>query len=208
MQSVGIVHHLEQNYCRGPFLVVAPLSTIGHWKREFENWTDMNVVVLQGSKVDRELARTFEWHFWDLDGNEKKDQCKFNVVITTFETALSDTTLLASVAWRLVIVDEAHRLKNRNSKVFNGLNALRAEHRVLLTGTPIQNNISELWTLLHFIDPRTFTDVDAFVAAFGDMRNASQVEKLDSVLKPYLLRRMKEDVAQNIPSKRETIIEV
>jgi hypothetical protein len=187
---------------------VAPLSTVGHWKREFEGWTDLNVVVLQGSRQDRDLTRTYEWHYWDLDGNEIPEHYKFHVLITTFETALSDSHLLGSVPWKLLIVDEAHRIKNRQSKVFQGLHGLKTEHRVLLTGTPIQNNIGELWTLLHFIDPGHFQDAKSFVEDFGEMKESSQVEKLDALLKPYLLRRMKEDVANNIPSKSETIIEV
>ena len=124
--------------------MIVPLSTIQHWKREFELWTDMNVVLLQGSKHDRDMIVEYEWSFRDGSGEEKwKDSAyKFHVCIATYESVLSETTLLSKIKWRGCVIDEAHRLKNKESKLFKALSQISAEHRILLTGTPIQNKYS------------------------------------------------------------------
>jgi chromodomain-helicase-DNA-binding protein 7 len=104
-QSVALVKSIRDSYSNGPFLVVAPLSTIGHWKREFEGWTDMNVVVLQGSRQDRDLTRTYEWCYWDLKGNEVPKHYKFNVHIykarTHTHTHKTNTTQCISMFFEL-----------------------------------------------------------------------------------------------------------
>ncbi len=143
-------------------------------------------------------------------GNEidLKKALKFTVLICTYESIMSDVSALSKINWKFCVVDEAHRLKNKNSKLFQSLKSFKTEHRVLLTGTPIQNNIEELWTLLSFIAPTQFPSLAPFAAEYGDMKDAAQVDKLHAQLRPYLLRRMKEDVAKNIPSKEETMIEV
>jgi SNF2 family DNA or RNA helicase len=90
----------------------------------------------------------------------------------------------------------AHRLKNKESKLFKALSQLSTEHRVLLTGTPIQNNIEELWTLLHYIEPKSFSSMSSFISEYGQLQKTEQVTALQHRLSPYLLRRMKEDVAK------------
>ena len=137
-------------YAEGPFLVIVPLSTIQHWRREFEQWTDMNVVLLQGSKHDRDMIVEYEWYFRDANGEVKwKDAAyKFHVCIATYESVLSETTLLSKVRWRSCVIDEAHRLKNRESKLFKALSQIKSEHKILLTGTPIQNKSAHQHTPL------------------------------------------------------------
>jgi hypothetical protein len=208
-QTISCLQHVVDVYARGPFLVIVPLSTIAHWQREFEGWTDLNVVVYQGSKVDRDLIRAHEFSFLDKHGREIPGRgYKFTVLLVTYESVMSDSTQLAKIQWKFCVVDEAHRLKNKNSKLFKALKTFDLEHRVLLTGTPIQNNIEELWTLLNFIAAQNFCSLQEFSSEFGDLKDSSQVEKLHNVLRPYLLRRLKEDVAKNIPPKEETVIEV
>ena len=140
VQIVTTLQHISRCYVTGPFLVIVPLSTIQHWKREFELWTDMNVVLLQGSKHDRDMIREYEWYYRDEQGNEQwHDQLyKFNVCIATYESILAETALLSRVRWAVTSVDEAHRLKNKESKLFKVLSQFHSEHRILLTGTPIQ----------------------------------------------------------------------
>lgn len=210
IQSVSILWYLQhyQNI-RGPFLVIAPLSTIPHWRREFESWTSMNCVVYHGNSAARDIIRNYEWHFQDENGNViHKSIYKFNVVVTTYEMILTDTEIFQPIRWKYVVIDEAHRLKNKSSRVLNEFLGFKYDHLLLLTGTPIQNNTQELWTLLNLLDYQAFPDVDIFMRDFGNLKDANQVATLHSILKPYLLRRMKEDVEKSIAPKEETIIEV
>ena len=255
VQIVACLQHILSVYAEGPFLVVVPLSTIQHWKREFEQWTDMNVVLLQGSKHDRDMIVEYEWSYRDASGEEKwRDAVyKFHVCIATYESVLAEQTLLSNIQWRVCAIDEAHRLKNKESKLFKALQQMTAEHRILLTGTPIQNksatpslqqlshtptsalshrnasslsssalrltasslcvlsrvgSMDELWTLLHYIEPRSFPSLSSFISDYGHLQKTEQVTALQHRLAPYLLRRMKEDVAKKLPKKEETIIEV
>lgn len=106
------------------------------------------------------------------------------------------------------MVDEAHRLKNQNAKILSCLKQLPCKRILLLTGTPIQNNTDELWTLLNYLEPNAFPRQQDFRKDFGNLKTGEQVERLNMVLKPYMLRRMKEDVEQSIPPLHETIVDI
>lgn len=133
------------------------------------------------------------------------------VVITTPELLVADDFVeLSAVQWEVLVVDEAHRLKNQNSKLGVNLRDDRFtfRHKVLLTGTPIQNDVQEFWTLLNFVDPDTFDDDDDFNERYGDMKEKETVDSLHEEIRPYILRRLKEDVEKSVPPKEETLIEV
>jgi chromodomain-helicase-DNA-binding protein 7 len=106
------------------------------------------------------------------------------------------------------VIDEAHRLKNKNCKLIEGLRCIDMEHKVLLTGTPLQNNVEELFSLLNFLEPSQFKCSIEFLQEFGDLKTDTQVQKLQAILKPMMLRRLKEDVEKNLAPKEETIVEV
>ena len=165
VQIVASLQHMFDVYAEGPFLVIVPLSTIQHWKRELELWTDLNVVLLQGSKHDRDMIVEYEWAFRDASGEVKwKDAAyKFHVCIATYESVLAETALLSRVRWRVTSVDEAHRLKNKDSKLFKALAQINSEHRILLTGTPIQNDMTEVGLLTHY--QRTHSGVVSAILA-------------------------------------------
>lgn len=133
---------------------------------------------------------------------------KFDVLLTTYEMAMSGAAQLRPINWRVCVLDEAHRLKNKNSKITEFLKAYTMEHKVLLTGTPLQNSLEELWALLNFLEPEKFASDREFQANYGSMSSAADVEKLQLILKPLMLRRLKEDVEKSIPVKEETIVEV
>ena len=99
-------------------------------------------------------------------------------------------------------------MKNKNAKILSALKRMACKRVLLLTGTPIQNNTGELWSLLNYIHPEKFGNHDDFRRSFGDLSSHEQVTKLNKILKPYMLRRMKEDVEQSIPPLQETIIDV
>lgn len=210
VQTVSMLWYLfKYRNIRGPFMIIAPLSTIPHWRRELENWTDMNCLVYHGNSEARQVLRDYEWFYLDDYGRPKlRNMFKFHVIVTTYEMILADADILRSIRWKYIAIDEAHRLKNKASRVLNEFVTFYYDHLLLLTGTPIQNNTQELWTLLNLLDPVQFNSAEDFVAAFGSLKDAEQVKRLHDILKPFLLRRMKDDVDKTIAPKEETIIEV
>jgi len=221
VQSITFLQEIAHYGVNGPWLILVPLSTIGNWIREFETWTDFNAIVYHGSASSRQMLQDYEFYFKENGTSpnvsnsiainpdaSKKNIVKFNALITTYEVLLSDVTLFGQFKWRNVIIDEAHRLKNKNCKLMEGLRLMDVEHKVLLTGTPLQNNVEELFSLLHFLEPQQFHSNQEFMEEFGDLKTDTQVTKLQAVLKPMMLRRLKEDVEKNLAAKEETIVEV
>eukprot|EP00121_Abeoforma_whisleri_P010655 Awhi_evm1s9829 len=120
-----------------------------------------------------------------------------------------DAEFLSAIHFACVIVDEGQRLKSNTSKLARTFrDHIKADTRVLLSGTPLQNNVGELWALLNFVQNDAFPSQHDFVAEFGSMESSKEVEKLQTRIKPYLLRRLKEDVEKDIPAKEETVIDV
>ncbi|KAI9906879.1 hypothetical protein PsorP6_004169 [Peronosclerospora sorghi] len=214
VQVVSLIEHMKsEELIRGPYLIVVPLSTIQHWRREIETWTDLNVCVYHDigdrtnrftAKDMRAIVRDQEWYYPGL-GNSI---FKFHILLTTFETILADFEEFELIHWRLVVVDEAHRLKGAGSRVLKMMRVLHVDRKVLLTGTPLQNNTQELWVLLNYLEPVKFASLEEFNKNFGKLHSQEQVVKLQQLLAPYILRRVKEDVEKSIPPKEETIISV
>uniref|UniRef100_A0A3Q3DIW6 Chromodomain helicase DNA binding protein 8 n=1 Tax=Hippocampus comes TaxID=109280 RepID=A0A3Q3DIW6_HIPCM len=210
IQSITLLSEIYATGIQGPFLVIAPLSTITNWEREFSTWTNMNAIVYHGSLASRQMIQQYEMYCKDDKEHLIPGAYKFDALITTFEMVLSDCPELREISWRCVIIDEAHRLKNRNCKLLDSLKIHfdLGEHKVLLTGTPLQNTVEELFSLLHFLEPAQFPSEIEFLRDFGDLKTEEQVQKLQAILKPMMLRRLKEDVEKNLAPKQETIIEV
>ncbi|KAI8079886.1 SNF2 family N-terminal domain-containing protein [Halteromyces radiatus] len=209
VQSVALLNDIYHVLgIKGPFIIIAPLSTIPHWERAFKAWTDLNVVDYRGSNFARNLIVDTEFYYKDAESNNIPDRYKFDVLITTYEMASSSAPLLSKIQWKCGVFDEAHRLKNKQSKVLEILKTFYMEHKLLLTGTPLQNNLDELYSLLSFMQPDVFSDENYFFAEYGSLQTAAQVEKLQALLKPIMLRRFKEDVEKTIPVKEETVVEV
>uniref|UniRef100_A0AAX7UNN7 DNA helicase n=1 Tax=Astatotilapia calliptera TaxID=8154 RepID=A0AAX7UNN7_ASTCA len=208
IQSITFLYEIFSMGIRGPFLIIAPLSTITNWEREFRTWTHMNVIVYHGSQISRQMILQYEMFHRDPQGNTIPGVLKFHGLITTFEMIMADCPELRKLHWRCVVIDEAHRLKNRNCKLLEGLKLMNLEHKVLLTGTPLQNSVEELFSLLNFLEPLQFPSESTFLEEFGDLKTDEQVKKLQAILKPMMLRRLKDDVEKNLAPKEETIIEV
>ncbi|KAI7865420.1 P-loop containing nucleoside triphosphate hydrolase protein, partial [Spinellus fusiger] len=198
VQSVAFLNDMYHTLgVKGPFLVIAPLSTILHWERAFKAWTDLNVVDYRGSSLSRNLIVETEFYYKDIHGCVIPNRYKFDVIVTTYEMAMAGVSQLRQVPWKCAVFDEAHRLKNKKTSGF-----------ILLLGTPLQNNLDELYSLLHFMQPEVFSDEKQFFTQYGALKTAAEVEKLQALLKPIMLRRFKEDVEKSIPVKEETVVEV
>lgn len=218
IQTIVFLYSLyKEGHSRGPFLVSAPLSTIINWEREFEVWApDFYVVTYIGDKESRGVIREHELSF---DENaiksglkatrlRKDAMIKFQVLLTSYELNCIDAATLSSIDWQVLVVDEAHRLKNNQSKFFRILNSYKIQHKLLLTGTPLQNNLEELFHLLNFLSPHRFSDLQGFLNEFAEIAKEEQVKKLHDMLGPHLLRRLKADVLKGMPSKSEFIVRV
>ncbi|KAL1510237.1 hypothetical protein AB1Y20_006563 [Prymnesium parvum] len=182
-----------------PYLVLAPKSTLRNWVREFQNWAPcFKVLHFHGDKDERQR----------LIDEELQPDC-FDVVVTSYEMVTREANAFRKFSWRYLIVDEAHRLKNEESKLSLVLRSFSSHSRLLITGTPLQNNLHELWALLNFLLPDIFKSAEEFDSWF-DLKD-KQVEQevitqLHKVLRPFLLRRVKTEVEGSIPPKSELIV--
>ncbi|KAL7785538.1 SNF2 family N-terminal domain-containing protein [Trichoderma ceciliae] len=196
LQTIAFLGYLRHIMgITGPHLVTVPKSTLDNWKREFAKWTpEVNVLVLQGAKDERhELI------------NERLVDEKFDVCITSYEMVLREKAHLRKFAWEYIIIDEAHRIKNEESSLSQVIRLFNSRNRLLITGTPLQNNLHELWALLNFLLPDVFGDADAFDQWFSgqDQDQDKVVQQLHRVLRPFLLRRVKSDVEKSLLPKKE-----
>ncbi|KAK9174122.1 SWI/SNF related transcriptional regulator ATpase [Cryptosporidium meleagridis] len=212
VQTIALLTYLyEHKDNQGPHLVVVPLSTLPNWQKEFEIWSpELKILCFKGSRYERR-SLIYEMR-----------QTKFNVCLTTFDFIIRESGALQSMQWKHIIVDEGHRLKNSKSKFHVVLADFKSENRLLLTGTPLQNSITELWSLLNFLLPQVFHSVEDFQVwfskPFNDLpSNEASLElseeerlfvisRLHSILRPFLLRRVKSDVLQDLPEKKEYIV--
>ncbi|KAG9250189.1 SWI/SNF family of DNA-dependent ATPase [Emericellopsis atlantica] len=196
LQTIAFLGYLR-HVCdiKGPHLVTVPKSTLDNWKREFERWTpEVDVFVLQGAKDERQ----------ELIQNRLVD-AKFDVCITSYEMVLREKTHLKKLPWKYIIIDEAHRIKNEESSLSQVIRLFHSLNRLLITGTPLQNNLHELWALLNFLLPDVFGDAEAFDQWFSgeDQDQDRVVQQLHRILRPFLLRRVKSDVEKSLLPKKE-----
>ena len=190
---LGYLRHIRR--ITGPHLIVVPKSTLDNWKREFTMWTpEVDVLVLQGAKEERHQLI-----------NERLIDEKFDVCVTSYEMILREKTHLKKFAWEYIIIDEAHRIKNEESTLAQVIRLFNSRNRLLITGTPLQNKLHELWALLNFLLPDVFGDSEAFDQWFSTQGQDSDtvVKQLHKVLQPFLLRRVKSDVEKNLLPKKE-----
>jgi len=187
---------------QGPFLVAVPLSTMPAWADTFDLWTpDINYVVYNGNQTARNIIKEYELL---PDGSFRHP--RFHVLLTTYEYVLQDSAFLSQIKWQFMAVDEAHRLKNRDSQLYDRLREFKAPARLLITGTPVQNNLGELSALFDFLNPGT-VNIDENMDLTAQEASA-KIAKLTEDIKPYMLRRTKQKVEKDLPPKTEKIIRV
>ncbi|XP_063900988.1 uncharacterized protein LOC135120586 [Zophobas morio] len=199
LEDFGVGLSFRQNPC----LVVAPLSTCHNWLAEFSKWApQLNVVFYSGDAASREIIENHELFLPFSRGLPR-----IHVLVTTYENCLSNPPFLRRIKWMAIIVDEGQRLKNNESKLFYTLSQIDDAHRILLTGTPLQNDIYELHNLLLFLDPAKF-DSDNYREKFSseNWTDIKNIEDLHRRIRPHLLRRVKSDVLSDLPPKKEVIV--
>ncbi|KAA1066756.1 hypothetical protein PGT21_023882 [Puccinia graminis f. sp. tritici] len=212
IQTISLITWLMENKKQpGPYLVIVPLSTLPNWTLEFEKWAPtVKVVVYKGSpNVRKQLQLQIR-------------QGQFEVLLTTYEYIIKDRPMLCKIKWVHMIIDEGHRMKNSQSKLSLTLTThYQSRYRLILTGTPLQNNLPELWALLNFVLPKVFNSVKSFDewfnTPFANTGGQDKIElneeeailvirRLHKVLRPFLLRRLKKDVESELPDKVERVI--
>ncbi|CAI8596430.1 unnamed protein product [Vicia faba] len=208
VQSVSMLGFLQNaQQIHGPFLVVVPLSTLSNWAKEFRKWLpDMNVIVYVGTRSSREVCQQYEFY----NENKAGRPIKFNALLTTYEVVLKDKAVLSKIKWNYLMVDEAHRLKNSEAQLYTALSEFNTKNKLLITGTPLQNSVEELWALLHFLDSDKFKSKDEFVQNYKNLSsfNENELANLHMELRPHILRRIIKDVEKSLPPKIERILRV
>ncbi|KAM9579314.1 SWI/SNF-related matrix-associated actin-dependent regulator of chromatin subfamily A containing DEAD/H box 1 isoform 2-T2 [Guaruba guarouba] len=206
IQAIAFLAYLYQKGSTGPHLIVVPASTLDNWIREVRLWCpDLKVLFYYGSQEDRKRLR----------GEIIHKVVDFNVIITTYNCAISssdDRGLFRRLKLKYAIFDEGHMLKNMNSGRYQHLMTINAQHRLLLTGTPVQNNLLELMSLLNFVMPRMFSSSTAEIRRmFSSKTNVEEqsayekerIAHAKQIIKPFILRRVKDEVLKQLPPKKD-----
>ena len=211
VQSISVMAYLAERYnIWGPFLVIAPASTLHNWQQEIAKFVPhLNVIPYWGTAKDRKILRKL----WDRKHVTYTRDSPFHVVVSSYQLVVQDAQYFQKMRWQYMILDEAQAIKSSQSSRWKSLLGFHSRNRLLLTGTPIQNNMQELWALLHFIMPSLFDSHDEFSEWFSkDIEshaqsntklNEDQLRRLHMILKPFMLRRVKKHVQKELGDKIE-----
>ncbi|KAK6353500.1 putative DNA helicase ino80 [Orbilia brochopaga] len=211
VQSISVMAYLaERHNIWGPFLVIAPASTLHNWQQEITKFVpDLKVLPYWGNTKDRKVLRKF----WDRKHLTYTRDAPFHVLVTSYQLVVADQQYFQRIKWQYMILDEAQAIKSSTSTRWKSLLGFSCRNRLLLTGTPIQNNMQELWALLHFIMPTLFDSHDEFSEWFSKdieshaqsntQLNEAQLRRLHLILKPFMLRRIKKHVQSELGDKIE-----
>ncbi|XP_016889326.1 chromatin-remodeling ATPase INO80 isoform X2 [Cynoglossus semilaevis] len=212
VQSIALLAHLaERDNIWGPFLIISPASTLNNWHQEFTRFVPkFKVLPYWGNPHDRKVIRKF-WSQKTL----YTQNAPFHVVITSYQLVVQDVKYFQRVKWQYMVLDEAQALKSSSSVRWKILLQFQCRNRLLLTGTPIQNTMAELWALLHFIMPTLFDSHEEFnewfskdIESHAENKSAideNQLSRLHMILKPFMLRRIKKDVENELSDKIEIL---
>merc|ERR1719341_2145194 len=197
LQSISLLGYMKHyRNVSGPHMVLVPKSTLGNWMNEFKKWCPtLRAICLIG---DRDTRQTFIRDVMMPGG--------WDVLVTSYEMILREKSAIKKFNWKYMVIDEAHRIKNEESRLSLTIREIKTAHRLLLTGTPLQNNLHELWALLNFLLPEVFSSSEDFDEWFNTnscLGDDSLVASLHGVLKPFLLKR---DVEKSLLPKKEVKI--
>ncbi|XP_068081641.1 chromatin-remodeling complex ATPase chain Iswi isoform X1 [Anabrus simplex] len=197
LQTISLLGYMKHyRSIPGPHIVIVPKSTLANWMNEFKKWCpSLQAVCLIG---DQETRNTFI--------RETLMPGEWDVCVTSYEMVIKEKGVFKKFNWRYMVIDEAHRIKNEKSKLSEIVRDFKTTNRLLLTGTPLQNNLHELWSLLNFLLPEVFTSSEDFDSWFNTnnfLGDNALVERLHAVLRPFLLRRLKSEVEKRLKPKKE-----
>ncbi|XP_017958573.2 chromatin-remodeling complex ATPase chain Iswi-like [Drosophila navojoa] len=204
LQTISLLGYLRNvKHQAGPHLVVAPKSTLANWMNEFEHWCpSLKAICFIGDKKVRKTIKA------KMPKNEKVE---WDVCVTSYDMCLRERGFLKSFSWQYLVIDEGHRIKNENAQISQNVRQFHSTNRLLLTGTPLQNNLHELWALLNFLRPDVFNSSEDFDEWFNTnscLGDESLVGRLHAVIRPFLLRRIKSEVEASLLPKKEVNIYV
>ena len=203
IQTIALLGYLNLKSNDITHLIIVPKVTIKNWEKEIHKWLPkIKLLFFYGDKDERRIL-----------ADHTIRESHYDIVLTTFECSMKEKSALASINYEYLIIDEAHRLKNDQAKFSTVVRKFKSRHRLLLTGTPFQNNLHELWSLLNFLMPNIFNDSEEFDRVFnldtateeGQMKIVKQIHQL---LKPFVLRRLKNEIKFKIPPKTEIFLYV
>ena len=203
IQTIALLAYLNLKSDNLTHLIIVPKVTIKNWEREINKWLPkIKLLFFYGDKEERKI----------LSEHTIKES-HYDIILTTFECSMKEKAALSTINYEYLIIDEAHRLKNDQAKFSTIVRKFNSKHRLLLTGTPFQNNLHELWSLLNFLMPNIFNDSEEFDRIFnldtateeGQMKIVKQIHQL---LKPFVLRRLKNEIKDKIPPKKEIFLYV
>lgn len=213
VQSIAFLCHIAEKYSVwGPFLIISPASTLHNWQQEVARFVpEFKVVPYWGNPQERKILR----QFWDQKGLHTQE-ASFHVVITSYQLVITDFKYFNRIKWQYLVLDEAQAIKSTSSMRWKLLLGFSCRNRLLLSGTPIQNSMAELWALLHFIMPTMFDSHDEFNEWFSkDIESHAEnktsidekhLSRLHMILKPFMLRRIKKDVENELSDKIEVMV--
>ena len=210
LQTIALLAHLAvEHHIWGPHLIIVPTSVMINWEVEFRKFLPGFKVLTYYGSIDERRKKRVGWG----------DDDKWNIVITSYQLVIQDHTSFKKRNWHYLVLDEAHNIKNFRSQRWQTLLTFKTQARLLLTGTPLQNNLDELWSLVFFLMPSGFAGLDEFTSWFKkpvdqileqgkemDEEAKQIVRRLHGVLRPYLLRRLKADVEKQMPGKYEHVV--
>jgi len=209
IMTISMIAHLAcKEKIWGPHLVVVPSSVLLNWEIEFKRWCpSLKILSYHGSQKQRKEKRVG----WNKPNT-------FHVCITSYNLIIQDKVIFKRKKWHYLILDEAHHIRNFKGQAWQTLLNFNTEHRLLLTGTPLQNNVMELWSLMHFLMPHIFQSHSEFKDWFSNSiqgmvegkqeMNKGLIERLHTILRPFILRRLKKEVSEQLPSKQEHVVRV
>jgi superfamily II DNA or RNA helicase len=206
IQALVFLMHLNRSTdWHGPHMIAVRTNTFAQWCAELERWSGLKYIAYTGGPETRSVVMRFQMPYFDDQGVKQANAYGFNVLLVTYDIFLKDFSLFETIPWQILIIDEGHRIKNNEGKKHNAFISLPVMHRIILTGTPIQSTLQELWTLLNFVSPDYFVDDSMFPEDDVESLDEDILNGLRRLIGPHLMRRSLLDVERSIVPKDERI---